>query len=275
MNHRMLFFLSVIVIAVGIIGIVTQKNTVVSHQPSITQEINLKKTIVVAEATHDLQPRDILRPEDYKVRTIEVDKSEQDVRDISSLGTKNLTGYLVHNNIPQDSSILPGFIEAPTSKTFVVHSLGPDELPYGYPVSAEDEYLLTSLSSGDSVSLYIRLLEVEKDKESKVGLVSEGNSSSEKNMKKYALSKLTGPLNILQITEDKKVKAAGHSFGLSQSVGTIVLRMNRKQLADLRVVEKTGDILLFPATNDQSSVKVRMDDVLPQFRSVKELRGGK
>lgn len=275
MNHRMLFFLSVIVIAVGIIGIVTQKNAVVPHKSSIVQTENIKKSIVIAEATHSLSPRDILRPEDYMVRTIEVSKDEKDIRDLSSLGTKNLTGYLIRNNIPQGSSILPDFIEAPTSKTYVLHSMGPDELPYGYPVSAEDEYLLSSLSTGDSVSLYIRLIEVEKDKESKVGLVSEGSNSSDKNMKKYALSRLSGPINILQVSDSKKNNSTNHSFSGSQSVGTIVLRMNRKQLADLRVVEKAGDILLFPATNDQSNVKVRMDDVLPQFRSVKELRGGK
>ncbi|MCG3100536.1 pilus assembly protein CpaB [Enterobacter sp. DRP3] len=272
MNHRMLFFLSVIVIAVGIIGIVTQKNAVVPHQSSITQIKTTKKAIVIAEATRELHPRDILRPEDFRIRTIEVDKNENDIRDLSSLGTKNLTGYLIRNNIPQDSSILPAFIEAPTSKTFVIHSLNADELPYGYPVSAEDGYLLSSLSTGDSVSMYIRLVEVEKDKESKVGLVSEGSNSSDKNMKKYALSRLTGPLSILQVNEDKKA-ASGHAYG--QPIGTIVLRLNRKQLADLRVVEKAGDILLFPASNGQSDVKVRLDDVLPQFRSVKELRGGK
>lgn len=94
-------------------------------------------------------------------------------------------------------------------------------------------------------------------------------------MKKYVLSKLSEPLSILQIDKDKKVKSSGRSYGQAQPVGTIVLRMNRKQLADLRVVEEVGDILLFPAANGQGNVKVRMDDVLPQFRSVKELRGHK
>ncbi|GEE51663.1 hypothetical protein EC151747_02854 [Escherichia coli O145:H28] len=131
------------------------------------------------------------------------------------------------------------------------------------------------MSAGDKVSLYIRLTEVEKDKETKVGFVPEGSRQADKEMKKYVLSKLSEPLSILQIDKDKKVKSSGRSYGQAQPVGTFVLRMNRKQLADLRVVEEVGDILLFPAANGQGNVKVRMDDVLPQFRSVKELRGHK
>ncbi|MCM4649984.1 pilus assembly protein CpaB, partial [Escherichia coli] len=96
------------------------------------------------------------------------------------------------------------------------------------------------------VSLYIRLTEVEKDKETKVGFVPEGSRQADKEMKKYVLSKLSEPLSILQIDKDKKVKSSGRSYGQAQPVGTIVLRMNRKQLADLRVVEEVGDILLFP-----------------------------
>lgn len=273
MNHRMLFFVSFIVIAVGLTGIFMQKSGTPPSQ--IARAKILKKTIIIAESTHELSAGHILGPEDYKIRTAQINKDEKDVRDISSLGTRNLNGYLVRNNVSQFSSILPEVVESPASKTFLVHSLGSDELPYGYSVRPEDEYLLTSLSVGDKVSLYIRLTEVEKDKESKVGFVPEGSRQADKEMKKYVLSKLSEPLSILQINTDKNVKSSGRSYGQSQSVGTIVLRMNRKQLANLRVVEETGDILLFPTANDQGNVKVRMDDVLPQFRSVKELRGHK
>ncbi|EOK7354511.1 pilus assembly protein CpaB [Escherichia coli] len=273
MNHRMLFFLSVIVITVGLAGIFMQKSETIPS--SIAPTKTPAKTIVVAEATRELKPGHILVPGDYKISTFQINKDEKDIRDISSLGTRNLNGYLMRNNISQFSSILPEAVESPSSETFLVHSLGPDELPYGYPVRPEDEYLLTSLSAGDKVSLYIRLTEVEKDKETKVGFVPEGSRQADKEMKKYVLSKLSEPLSILQIDKDKKVKSSGRSYGQAQPVGTIVLRMNRKQLADLRVVEEVGDILLFPAANGQGNVKVRMDDVLPQFRSVKELRGHK
>ncbi|MTH45572.1 pilus assembly protein CpaB [Escherichia alba] len=271
----MLFFLSIIVIAVGVIGIITQKNTATPHETSIKQTKAAKKTIVIAEATHSLTPREILRAEDYKLRTIEIDDNQKDIRDISLLGTKNLTGYLVRNNISQDSSILPTFIEAPTSKTFVIHSLKADELPYGYQVGEDDAYLLSSLAVGDRVSLYIRLIEVEKDKKDKIGLVPEGSINPDAQMKKYTLNRISDPISILQVNEQKKLSTAGRAYGQKNIVGTIVLRMNRKQLANLRVVEKAGDILLFPVTRDQDNVTVKMDEVLPQLRSVKELRGGK
>lgn len=59
-------------------------------------------------------------------------------------------------------------------------------------------------------------------------------------------------------------------------VGKLVLRMNQQQLAKLRVVEKAGEVILFPAESGQdNNRKIEMDEVLPQFRAIKELRGGK
>ncbi len=45
-------------------------------------------------------------------------------------------------------------------------------------------------------SLYIRLTEVEKNKETKVGFVPGGSRQADKEMKKYVLSKLSEPLSI-------------------------------------------------------------------------------
>ncbi|MCM4678148.1 hypothetical protein MMS05_23535 [Escherichia coli] len=52
MNHRMLFFLSVIVITVGLAGIFMQKSETIPS--SIAPTKTPTKTIVVAEATREL-----------------------------------------------------------------------------------------------------------------------------------------------------------------------------------------------------------------------------
>ncbi|WP_249942082.1 hypothetical protein [Escherichia coli] len=54
MNHRMLFFLSVIVITVGLAGIFMQKSETIPS--SIAPTKTPTKTIVVAEATRELKP---------------------------------------------------------------------------------------------------------------------------------------------------------------------------------------------------------------------------
>ncbi|MFD1800840.1 pilus assembly protein CpaB [Mixta tenebrionis] len=277
MNHRMIFFLSIIVIGVGIAGIVLQKNQAPTKKTVVSaQQENKSKVIVVAEATRDLQAHDILRPDDYQLRSVEINKDANDIRDISSVSASGLDGFLLLNNLSKDSAILPEMVASPNSKDFIYRSLKSDELTYAYPVMQQEDYLLSSLSRGQKVSIYIRLAEIEKDKTNSVGLVSEGNSGTSKQMKKFSLSKVTDALTILDVKKEEKKEDQRKSYNRDEPVGSIILRMNQSQLAKLRVVEKAGDILLFPADDNIANYeKYRMDEVLPQFGSVRELRGGK
>lgn len=274
MNHRTLFFLSITVIAVGIIGIFIQRNQTPSNTPVVNVISTDKKIITIAEATRELRPFDVLEAKDYIIRTVEAPKEGNDGRDLSSLSSMNLNGYLVRNNIAKGSAIIPSLIESPTSKTFAMHSLRGNELPYGYMVKPREEYLLSSLNVGDKVSLFIRVAEVEKGKKSEVNYVEEGQQNSSKALKKYALSPVLGGLTILDVQREKK-EEKGYTTDPDKPVGKLVLRMNQQQLAELRVVEKAGEIILFPAEGSQSNKKIEMDEVLPQFRAIKELRGGK
>ncbi|TPW42150.1 pilus assembly protein CpaB [Mixta tenebrionis] len=273
----MIFFLSIIVIGVGIAGIVLQKNQAPTKKTVVSaQQENKSKVIVVAEATRDLQAHDILRPDDYQLRSVEINKDANDIRDISSVSASGLDGFLLLNNLSKDSAILPEMVASPNSKDFIYRSLKSDELTYAYPVMQQEDYLLSSLSRGQKVSIYIRLAEIEKDKTNSVGLVSEGNSGTSKQMKKFSLSKVTDALTILDVKKEEKKEDQRKSYNRDEPVGSIILRMNQSQLAKLRVVEKAGDILLFPADDNIANYeKYRMDEVLPQFGSVRELRGGK
>ncbi|AJQ98909.1 Flp pilus assembly protein RcpC/CpaB [Enterobacteriaceae bacterium bta3-1] len=272
MNHRMLFFLSIVVIAVGIAGIFVQKK---APENEVKQNaVTAVNTITVAKAVRELKPYDILKRDDYTLTSIEVAQEIKDRRDISSLDNGDLQGYLVRHNISNGSFILPHMVESPSSTTFAAHSLRSNETPYSYKVKPEDEYLLSSLSIGDEVSLYLRLIEVDKSKKNNVGLVTEGSNIPDANMKRYAISRVMGPLSIVDIKKIPKEKTK--SYSNEDFVGTIVLRLDSQQLAELKVVEKAGELLLFPFDEyeDESNQKIRMDEVLPQFNSVKELRGG-
>lgn len=276
MNHRVLYFLSITIIAIGVTGIFIQRYQASSPVDAVDANTLNNRVITIAEATRTLSAYDILDSGDYKLRTIEVDGGVKDVRDLSSFSSVSLNGYLVRNNIAEGSAIMPSLIESPTSKTFVMHSLRSDELPYGYVVKPHEDYLLSALRVGDKVSLYIRVTEIEKEKKSQVNYVPEGSASADKNMKKYALSPVLTGLSIVDVRKEKKKEEKSYSTSSDTPVGTLVLRMNQQQLAELRVVEKAGEVILFPAEGGGANYKkIEMDEVLPQFRSIKELRGGK
>ncbi|OON42166.1 hypothetical protein BTJ39_03175 [Izhakiella australiensis] len=276
MNQRVLFFLSITVIAVGIAGIFIQRYQHSEPQAEVMQTTGLK-VITIAEATRRLHPYELLQAEDYKIRTLEVDNTKEDIRDLSSLSSLNLNGYLVRNNIAEGTAIMPALIEAPTSKTFIMHSLRGNELPYSYLVKPKEAYLLSALKVGNQVSLFIRITEIERGKKNGVSFEPDsGGAGSGNTLRKFALSPVLGGLSILDIQQDKTKEEKNYVADPDAPVGRIVLRMNQEQLADLRVVEKAGEIILFPAEGSQEKNKKKeMDEVLPQFRAIKELRGGK
>lgn len=276
MNHRVLFFLSITVIAVGIAGIFFQHYQPPTDSRPKTEQPSTVKVITIAEATRSLRPYELIEANDYRIKTLEVDNNEKDIRDLSSLSSLSLNGYLVRNNIAEGSAIVPALVEAPGSKDFIMHSLRENELSYGYAVTSREEYLLSSLKVGGKVSLFIRVIEVEKGKKSSVNYVPEGSNSPDTTMKKYALSPVLSGLSILDIQREKNKEEKSYLAEADASVGKIILRMNQQQLADLRVVENAGELIIFPAKGGQDdNKKKRMDEVLPQFRAIKELRGGK
>lgn len=275
MNNRVLFFLSITIIAVGIAGIFFQRFQSPSDNPPVTPHATGARVITIAEASRELHPYEILQVDDYKIRTIEIDDTKEDVRDLSSFPSIDLKGYLVRDNIAQGAAIIPALIESPDSKTFILHSMRGNEFPYSYLVKPNEEYLLSSLKVGNKVSLFIRIVEVESERKSKASYVPE-DGSSEGLLRKYTLSPVLGGLSILDVQQDKKSEEKSVSLDQDESIGKIVLRMNQEQLADLRVVEKVGEIILFPAEGGQEKNKKKgMDEVLPQFHAIKELRGGK
>ncbi len=277
MNNRVIFFISIVVIGVGIAGIVLQE-----RQPSneIKKEKNVvsEHTILIAQALRDLQPYDIISPTDYKVISVSAPKDVTDPRDITSVSDSSIRGYLVRNNISKDSYLSLSMLEAPSSADFAKHSLRSDEMPYSLPISNSDDYLLSSTYTGDKVSIYIRLTEVDKTKKNNVGLIPEGSASADKELKKFVVSRIFKEITVLEskrfkVDENNKQSQYGRE---NAPIGVIVVRLNQKQLAELRVIEKAGELFIFPDGGDSQAIsKIRMDDVLPQFRSVKELRGGK
>lgn len=280
MNHRILFFLSIITIGVGIAGIFLQK-----QPPEMTEQKEEKKSendqrlILIAEATHDLQVRDILSPQDYKIASIQVSSTVNDPRDISAIPQGNIRGYLVTSNIQKGSYLMSSQLVAPGSADYSRQSLSMNEMPYTLPIKPRDAYLLSSVHAGDKLALYIRIREVEKGKTESVGLATEegGSSSSGGQTPKYVLTRLFDRLPVLESQRYKIAKETESRYSNdNQPIGSIVLRVNQQQLAALRTVENVGQLFLLPEDVDQPGMqRVSMDDILPQLHSVKELRGRK
>lgn len=273
MNHRMMFFISLTVIAVGVIGIFvfvggepakTDGTAVVSTQDSP------KRRVVLAMAKTDLSSGHIIKPEDYQLSEITVeDGSDLIGLDISALKTGSLRGYLLKSSIKAESYIVADMLESPDSPGYVLNSLGADEMTYSFPVRASNSYLLDSLSPGDEVALYLRMLEVSKDKRMKSEVGLESSNSSGSGSEKYVLSRLISPLTILRMPKADSKK----ELRPDEVIGYIQLRAKTQDLEFIHTVEKAGELLLLPVKGGSKAGKIRLDSLLPQLRTIKEIRG--
>ncbi|QKJ88625.1 pilus assembly protein CpaB [Paramixta manurensis] len=279
MNHRVLFFLSIMAIGVGVAGIFLQqqKNSQIEHKEEVKHE-DAPHSILVAKATRDLRSGDILAPQDYEVTSLKSSSTVTDPRDISSAPGGNIRGYLVTNNTQKGSELTLSMLLSPSHPDYARRSLGVNEMPYSFPITSTDNYLLSSTKAGDKLALYIRIREVEKGKTEMVGLADEGASSlSSSHTPKYVVSRIFEQVTVLDSKRFETAKESESRYAQeNKPIGMIVLRLNQKQLAILRTIEKSGQLFLLPDSTARQGVKrIGMDDVLPQLRSVKELRGKK
>lgn len=284
MNHRVLFILSIVVIVVGIGGILiqnTQHQPVEDHKSESTRELASEQEIMVAEALRDLKPYDILTTEDYRLISMKISSTMKDYRDISSLSNGGLVGALLRSHVAKGASIIPAEIISSTDPSFISASLREGEVPFSLPILPDEDYILSTTRSGDKMDVYIRLIEVERNKKNDVGLMDEGSSGAAKNTPQYATMRLLNNVTVLESKRFEKNKKEGQeknrfTHEKEDPIGSITLRLNQRQVVELMTVAKTGELFLLPDGGAESAgSKVRMDEILPQFRPVKELRGRK
>ncbi|WP_159566005.1 SAF domain-containing protein [Budvicia diplopodorum] len=274
MNHRIMFFISLIVIVVGVIGIWV----FVSGEPAapattaVNTQDSTKRRLTVAVAKTDLTHGHIIRSEDYQLSEISVEEnSDLASLDISALNTGSLRGYRLKSSIKAESYIVANMLESFDSPDYVLNSLHNDEMTYSFPIKATNSYLLNSLAVGDEVALYLRMLEVSNDSRMKAQIGLESGGGSPNKSDKYVLSRLISPLTVLRMP---KVDLSGGLLSKDDDVlGYIQLKAKTKDLEFIHTVEKVGELLLLPAKGGSEDGKIRLDTLLPQLRTIKEIRG--
>ncbi|SUB81319.1 Uncharacterised protein [Pragia fontium] len=275
MNHRVMFFISLIVIAVGVMGMIVQSggdSPQVSEEPTVEAKPSSQRTIMLAKAKIELSSGYILGANDYELNEVTVEGNSDLIRlDISALNTGTLRGYLVKSPIKTGSYIESGMLEGPDSPGYILDSLGENEMTYNFPVRLDNSYLLDSLAVGDDVALYLRMLEVSKDSrmKSEVGLESSSGGGAGQS-DQYVLSRLISPLTVLSIPPKVEISPSLRS---DEIIGFIQLRARTRDLEFIHTVEKAGELLLLPVHGGTEAGKIRLDSLLPQLRTIKQIRG--
>ncbi len=274
MNYRVLFFISFLILGVGIVGLLnfnsespqTNKNIQTTEKPQY-------KTVVIttAVATKELKKGTLLQKEDYKLSNLslnvlvtkrdeasqqELSESKEKAFDITPLLNQtgnSLSGFLVQENIASGSLINPHFILSPQDKAYVQANIDPTtEIAYVFPIKASESYLLTTLKSGSYISMYANVHK------------PTANYDEEKNDVLNQLIKLIDYVPILNIESEKTsfldVKKDDYI------IGTLVLKLTVKQLKQLYQVPIGTSFVVLPAEKPEVTT-------VNEIFSIRQLKG--
>lgn len=271
MNHRTMFFISLVVIAVGIVGMIVRSDdapAVKDAPPQVADSPSARqKTITLATARADLLNGHVIGADDYEINEITVDEKSDLVRlDISSLNAGSLRGFLLNGSVKAGSYLPASMLESPDTLGFALNSLRSDETIYHYQVKAANGYLLDSVRGGDEVALYLRMLEVPKDKRIKSNVGVESSVDAGGKNGKYVLSRLVSPLTVLKVQKRETNQN-------DDVVGYLQLKASTHDLELIYTVEKVGDLLILPVSGGTATGKIELDSLLPQLKTIKEIRG--
>lgn len=279
MNHRTLFFLSLIVIIVGLLGIFLQNQSsdITNQTEALVENKPIKRTRLVAQATRDLRAYETLSPSDYQIKEIEIEEGRQSEYFPPEFSLTTLKGYLILHNIAEGSKLLPEMLDSPLSPTFIKNSLKSNKLPYSIKVKADDAWLLSFLTVGDNVTLYLRL----EEKKSRILKSNEGQEDSylpDGIRTGSSFTRFLGPVKVIDL--QKSADPGYSSKSPDETVGEIIIRLSQSEMKKLRVVEKSAEILVSPSSNedDFNNNTLSLGEVLPQLTpslSIRELRGNK
>lgn len=164
MNYRILFFISILILAIGVGGLFmmpTGQSEAVSPTDSTAspaQKEPKKKNIKVAVARQSLSAGSILKEGDYQVSDMQVEEEsvlmKDDVSDALVQNNDSLNGLVISEPVLDGRFVPSQALIAPTDERFLFYTVDKDEVIYRVYIRNENQFALDTLRSGDIVGLY-------------------------------------------------------------------------------------------------------------------------
>lgn len=279
MNRKFILFSSILIVAIGIIGILMGSE---DNDKKSDNLINLNKekeiTIKLVRATRDLSSGMLLTPNDYIIKKTTVLESSQLIKnDLTTL--TNINGYLLKTNIINGSYITKDMLISPDSDEFMHQNLKNGHIVYKFNINKQNEYLLDTLNIGDEISIQLRTLETDKSKGFENSTTVMASHLNDRKKQSYSLSEIIQNIKVIRIKKysenELSEKNSKNQKTEDMFTGYISIIMKTEDLDLMHIVEKAGDIFLTPSyTHDKDNIRPKnLYDILPTLRTIRELRG--
>lgn len=253
MNYRVLFFISFLILIIGIGGLLFMPSgeQVVVQQTSDGKvqpvEEKPKKLITIAELKNDIGQGKLLQATDYVITEISVAEDSSlianDLKEfLAASKNKNLQGYLMAENVKSGSFLLPTMLIAPDDPRFIISSLDPkQEVAYRIYVKAAERYILDTVIGGAIVSVY-----------------SQQESPIADN--KMDLIKVANNLKVLQVmtfTNDEENTGSKNDDYSKEYVGYINLKVTPEHIMNFYSLDKRSKLIVLPDSSVDENMNHR------------------
>ncbi|WP_432322980.1 tight adherance operon protein [Yersinia enterocolitica] len=277
MNRKFILLLSLLIVAVGIVGILIntdndQKNTQDSTELNREQDTN----IALAISTHDLLSGTILTENDYAIKKLLLKESNELVKsNISS--SADINRYLLKENVLAGSYLTKDMLATPDSDEFNHLVLKKGNVIYKFNLKKKDEYLLDSLNTGDRLSFQLITLETDKRKGMENGTTINKKGMNDRQRQNYSLNKLIQSMEIIRIkkySKDELTEINDKNRKTEEMlIGYIDVIIDMQNLDLIYLAEASGEIILTPTIGGEDDKSKHLYDILPELRTIRELRG--
>lgn len=279
MNRKFILLLSLLIVAVGIVGILIntdndndKKNTQDSTELNREQDTN----IALAISTHDIPSGTILTANDYAIKKLLVKESSELVKsNISS--SADINRHLLKENVLAGSYLTKDMLATPDSDEFNHLVLKKGNVIYKFNLKNQDEYLLDSLNTGDRLSFQLITLETDKRKGMENGTTINKKGMNDRQRQNYSLNKLIQSMEIIRIkkySKDELTEINGKNRKTEEMlIGYIDVIIDMQDLDLIYLAEASGEIILTPTIGGEDDKSKYLYDILPELRTIRELRG--
>lgn len=236
MNYRVLFFISFLILAMGLSGLffMLPEESPNTPQQQTASEKNAPKSqisILIAQTTRQIPQGTLLQAEDYALSELTVDSDDARANfDLKAWLANNenssLQGYLAKQTLQAGSFLSPDLLLSPQHPDYLLSSLDPmQEVAYRIYIKAENGYIFDTLRAGSHVS---------------VG--SQQIAGGKNNKERTELIKLVGDTVVLQ----SKIYGQDEKLMDRNIVGYISVKLNAQQLQKFYSLPGGANLILFP-----------------------------
>lgn len=255
----------IVMIVVGLLGLFfysqSNKEATVPQQKISQAETKPKQTISVAVANHDLEPKSVLKAEDFQIKRVEIDANSSDAR--YNLANKTITDWALKSGIQANSWIQPGLLAEPGSDEYIAMFLKPGNILYKFILKKSDSYLLDNLKAGQGVDVYVSY------RVHRSGNTYSSNNSESLESRLYSrLKPLMGNKRVLAIRSVNSILrgtadvtgTVGSNMNNKSGAGELVLELQDNEVKMLKGIgDSDANIVLFPAvTSADGKSKIKL-----------------